>query len=46
MRLDLIDEFRLEHELQAVIKDAAGNATTAGPNTIMIDRTLPGPPAG
>ena len=34
------------HQLQAVIKDGAGNATTAGPNTITIDRTAPGPPGG
>src|SRR4029079_4425709 len=33
-----------QHQLQAVIKDAAGNATTAGPKTITIDRTAPGPP--
>ena len=32
------------HQLQAVIKDAAGNPTTAGPITITIDRTAPGPP--
>jgi hypothetical protein len=32
------------HQLQAVIKDAAGNATAAGPITITIDRTAPGPP--
>jgi hypothetical protein len=32
------------HQLQAVIKDAAGNATTAGPITITIDRTAPAPP--
>jgi hypothetical protein len=32
------------HQLQAVIKDAAGNSTTAGPITITIDRTAPGPP--
>src|SRR4051812_43027327 len=33
-----------EHQLQAVIKDAAGNPPTAGPKTITIDRTAPGPP--
>ena len=33
-----------QHQLQAVIKDAAGNTTTAGPKTITIDRTAPGPP--
>jgi hypothetical protein len=33
------------HQLQAAIKDAAGNATTAGPITITIDRTAPGSPA-
>jgi hypothetical protein len=32
------------HQLQAVIKDAAGNAAVAGPLTITIDRTAPGPP--
>ncbi|MFL5855967.1 MAG: hypothetical protein ACJ77L_04375, partial [Solirubrobacteraceae bacterium] len=32
------------HQLQAVIKDAAGNPATAGPITITIDRTAPGPP--
>jgi hypothetical protein len=33
------------HQLQAAIKDAAGNASTAGPITITIDRTAPGPPS-
>jgi hypothetical protein len=32
------------HQLQAVVKDAASNATSAGPITITIDRTAPGPP--
>jgi hypothetical protein len=32
------------HQLQAIIKDAAGNPTTAGPITVTIDRTPPGPP--
>jgi hypothetical protein len=33
------------HQLQAVIKDAAGNQTTAGPITLNVDNTPPGAPA-
>jgi hypothetical protein len=33
-----------QHQLQAVVRDAAGNASTAGPITITIDKTPPGPP--
>ncbi len=33
-----------QHQLQAVVKDAAGNAATAGPITITIDNTPPAPP--
>jgi hypothetical protein len=33
-----------QHQLQAIIKDAAGNSTTAGPRTITIDRTPPRTP--
>ena len=41
-----LDRRCLEHQLQAVIKDAAGNASTAGPKTSAIDRTASGPPGG
>jgi hypothetical protein len=34
------------HQLQAVVKDAAGNPATAGPIAIAIDNTAPGPPEG
>jgi hypothetical protein len=32
------------HRLQAVVKDAAGNQTTAGPITLNVDNTPPGAP--
>jgi hypothetical protein len=33
------------HQLEAVVKDAAGNATTAGPINLNLDNTPPGTPA-
>jgi len=45
-RVDLSAFREGQHQLQAIIKDAAGNTTTAGPRTITIDRTAPGPPGG